>query len=283
MKIVYLDQLHWIEVAKHINGASCKPGTREALSYMKELSSSKKAVFPLSLSHYYETLKHLNHENRKRLAETMKLLSHNFTIASTEKIVAHECRKALAKLIKIDYSDQEFNFLGKGFEHALGKSFGWSLSWPTPELIPEDVRLKIENDLWNILEEAFLSGVLKIGNNKYPFHKKIDFSPENKFKAHLEEWKGCASSMTANELQRKIYSITFTDIYKPLCEAVYQLKIPLKKLENIGDKGAYFLLNAMPTRKVDMHLREQWAKNGQLKPKQSDLNDWIYIGAAICY
>jgi hypothetical protein len=32
-----------------------------------------------------------------------------------------------------------------------------------------------------------------------------------------------------------------------------------------------------------MHLRTQWAKNASLKPKLSDLNDWTYLGIAVCY
>jgi len=33
MKIVYLDQMHWIELAKVINKKSAKPGTEDALKH----------------------------------------------------------------------------------------------------------------------------------------------------------------------------------------------------------------------------------------------------------
>lgn len=39
----------------------------------------------------------------------------------------------------------------------------------------------------------------------------------------------------------------------------------------------------MPSRRADMHIRTQWAKNANLNPKVSDLNDWTYLGIAVCY
>jgi hypothetical protein len=41
----------------------------------------------------------------------------------------------------------------------------------------------------------------------------------------------------------------------------------------------------MPGRRADMHLRTEWAKSANLKPKPnlSDLNDWVYLGIAVCY
>jgi len=32
-----------------------------------------------------------------------------------------------------------------------------------------------------------------------------------------------------------------------------------------------------------MHIRTQWAKNASLIPKPSDLNDWHFLGIAVCY
>ena len=37
----------------------------------------------------------------------------------------------------------------------------------------------------------------------------------------------------------------------------------------------------MPSRRADMHLRREWAKNAQLTPKDSDLNDWVYLEVAV--
>jgi hypothetical protein len=283
VKIIYLDQLHWIEIAKYINGVDSKSGTEDVLAYMKELSASEKAVFPLSISHYYETLKHLDSARRQRLAAVMSLLSKGLTISGPEKIVMHEVRSSLAKVIQVDYSDEDFNYLGKGLEHALGNSLGWNFKWPKSEIVPKEKKRKFENDFWSVLEKSFLSGVLKIGDNEYPFQNKNDFTADDKFKEHLQEWKGCAASMSKKELQKKIYSITFTDIYEPIREAIEYFEVAPEKLGELGEEDVFALLDAMPTRKVDMHLREQWAKNGDLPPKQSDLNDWVHVGAAVCY
>ncbi len=71
LKIIYLDQLHWIEIAKHINGKPTKEGTDEALNHILGLSKKDIAIFPLSISHYYETLKQSDPGRRQRLAQVI--------------------------------------------------------------------------------------------------------------------------------------------------------------------------------------------------------------------
>jgi len=282
LKIVYLDQLHWIEIAKCVNGKPAKDGTSEALEHMNILSNSGCAVFPLSISHYYETLKHSDPNRRQRLASVMRTLSQGFSVAALRNIVRHEVRSALVSILDLNNKKEEFQYLGKGFEHALGRYFNLKLVWPKPEHIPEYIRNKFENDIFSIIEATFLSGVLKSGEIEYLF-TKVDLTSDNKFKDHLEEWKGCASTMTEAELKRRIYSITFKDILEPISEELVYLGVPLEKFMLLGEESFCRFLNMMPTRKVDMHLREQWARNGSLTPKQSDLNDWCYIGSAVCY
>ena len=42
-------------------------------------------------------------------------------------------------------------------------------------------------------------------------------------------------------------------------------------------------MDAIPTRKLDIHLHRQVLKNDHYKPKESDLEDWAGLGAAACY
>ena len=48
-------------------------------------------------------------------------------------------------------------------EHALGRSFNISLKWSKHDKVPEEVRKKVELDVFDLLESTFLSGVLDVG------------------------------------------------------------------------------------------------------------------------
>lgn len=282
MKIVYLDQLHWIEIAKAINGKSVKDGTHDALKYITESSQESKAIFPLSLSHYYETLKHSNPDRRLRLAKVMRQLSGGKTVAALKHIVNHEIQVALKEFFPDQITPQKFSYVGTGFEHALGEELGLKLVWPKPEAVPADIKTKMESDIFGLIEDILLSGVLRFESLEHLFARP-DTSADDKFKQHLEEWKGIASRVSQDELERRIYSITFNDILTPIVEELCKFKIPFEEFAQIGEQGVCKLLDLMPTRRVDMHLRRQWATNANLTPKQSDLNDWCFVGSAVCY
>jgi hypothetical protein len=283
-KIVYLDQLHWIEIAKSVTGKTAKPGTAKAFNHMMNLSQDGAVIFPLSISHYYETLKQSDPERRQRLAEVMRQLSRGYTIAALANVVRHEIRSALINLFQLNIEVEKFSFIGKGFEHAFGKKLNLNLVWSKPETVPPLIKDKIESNILGMVEDILLNGVISNSEDNIEWlFPKINLAPDNAFKEHLEKWKGCAANMSATELRRKIYSITLKDTLDQICEQLIELGIPVSELTSLGEDGICKLLDMMPTRKVDMHLRDQWAKNGNLIPKQTDLNDWCYVGAAICY
>jgi len=263
LKIIYLDQLHWIEIAKHINGKKTKEGTEDALNHILKLSANSEVVFPLSFSHYYETLKQANPGKRQRLAKVMRQISQGYTVSALGKVVRHEVREALISLFDIDCQETEFLYIGKGFEHAFGRALNMKLKWPNSDLISPSIKEKLENDIFGIVEDTLLSGVIDEKCVKHLF-SNIDLTPNDTFKKHLSLWKGCASKMSPSKLSREIYAITYQDIFEPIFEQIVDLGIPQKQFINIGENGIKRLLDMMPYRRVDMHLREQWAKNGDL-------------------
>jgi hypothetical protein len=247
---------------------------------MTKLSNENIAIFPLSISHYHETLKQSDSARRKRLAQVMRLLSQGFTVASLANVVRYEIRSALISMLHLENEKEELRYIGKGLEHTLGNNFNFSLIFPAEELTDNNIRESFKNDIFNMLEDIFLSGSSAGVENLF---EKQDLTPDNLFKDHLERWKGCSSKIKPAELRRIIYSITFKDILNLICTELINLNVSEENFFALGEEGVFKLLDLMPTRKVDMHLREQWAKNSALTPKQSDLNDWANIGPAICY
>ncbi len=185
-------------------------------------------------------------------------------------------------MFSLNHEVRPVSYIGKGFEHTFGRSLNMRLEWPNPEKVPEDIKQKIENDIFEVVEDALLSGVIN-GSSVEHLFPKLDLSADIKFRDHLMTWKGCASSATEEELSRQIYAITYQDIFDSIFSKTVELGISTEQFVSIGEEGMNRLIDMMPTRKVDMWLRDRWARNGGLIPKISDLNDWCYVGSAIPY
>jgi hypothetical protein len=112
----------------------------------------------------------------------------------------------------------------------------------------------------------------------------MTFEQDRVFQNHLAEWRGSGAKMSLMELRQKVCAITLADIREPLRDVLAELGItPARVYILQGEPWRCELLEMMPSRRADMHLRTQWAKNASLKPKLSDLNDWAYLGIAVCY
>ena len=189
MKTVYLDQLHWIEISKAIHGGTVRGGTAETLEHMRRRASEGALLFPLSFAHYFETLKRADPARRQRLSAVMRELSGGYTIAALTTVVKHEIRSALISKLGLDTPLAPLILLGRGMEHALGRSFNIRLKWPQPDKVPEEVRKKAELDVFDLLESTFLSGVLEVGEAPVLF-PQIPLYHDKKFQDHLTAWRG---------------------------------------------------------------------------------------------
>jgi hypothetical protein len=95
MKVIYLYQNHWIELARAANGRARHPMTPSVLEVLRQARALGRACFPLSYAHYLETRKHCQPDGRLRLAKLMLELSGGITVASPEAVTRHEIEMAL--------------------------------------------------------------------------------------------------------------------------------------------------------------------------------------------
>lgn len=283
MKVIYLDQNHWIELSRAAHGRASRTETPNVLDAICKARASGQAIFPLSLAHYLETLKRQTPDSRARLATFMLDLSGGITIAPLQMVVRHEIEVALQRCFPSRVVPEPFKFLGSGLTHAAGKDFSFELEWPQEANdIPAPHRTAFEQHALASAEHSLLSGVLPTGDPLEP-EPAMDLSPSRQFKEALEEWRGVASRYPSDQLERRIYAITLYDISDALWETLARYKIPIEEFASLGEPRWRVLLDDMPSRRADMHLRRQWAKNASLMPKDSDLNDWAYLGVAVSY
>jgi hypothetical protein len=106
---------------------------------------------------------------------------------------------------------------------------------------------------------------------------------ERQFKASLEQWRGAASQYSPDELEREIYTANLSDIDSLVQEALARHEISPDEFVQLGDLHRRAFLDDMPWQRAEMHLKRQWAKNADLRPRDSDLIDWAFLGVAVSY
>lgn len=98
MKIVYLDQNHWIELARAAHGRKSDSGALELLTELQRAAVERQACFPLSLGHFMEKFKQHAPDRRRRLAHVMWALSGGLTVADPQVVLQLEAEAALARV-----------------------------------------------------------------------------------------------------------------------------------------------------------------------------------------
>jgi len=122
-KLIYLDQKHWVHLAQADTGHPDGPQYAAALQAARAARAAGTAIFPLSLTHYEETLKITRADRRGNLARVMEQLS-GFTALPARRLTAlYELDAALAPAIGIQTSALTPT-------HLLGRGFRWAHCLP---------------------------------------------------------------------------------------------------------------------------------------------------------
>src|SRR5262249_52452899 len=93
--VIHLDQKDWIGLARGHYGKD-----PELASISKEVvraSETGKAIFPLSVTHFDETIRNQDEQGRRRLAELMTRVSIGWSILPAQRIIESEIESACLK------------------------------------------------------------------------------------------------------------------------------------------------------------------------------------------
>jgi hypothetical protein len=140
---IFLDQKDWIDLARGYYRRS--EGLEDFARYALKLSESCEAVFPLSITHFGETIMNLNDDRRKRLSDFMILLSRGATIAPSNIVMDFEIVNACLKHIGVELFNIHDWVIGRGVSHMVGAK-GSVLTPSLPENIVKELEAKIENE-----------------------------------------------------------------------------------------------------------------------------------------
>ncbi len=261
--VVYLDQNKWIELARIVNGLEKTVRARRLLGEV-EAALSIGVLFPISALNILEMSRIKDPGRRGRLGRVMWNYSKGYTTAPLKSILEHEIEVALAAL-GYPVVPSRLNYIDVGLAHAFGKD-------------------PVVRGFWDRFGTAADEAML-CGDPSIPI-EPLSFSSirhRQKFAQHLTKLNQTKKTLHPKKWDDWLYAISMVDIIEPLNEVFSRHGIAASEVGSWGPEKLKQFMNAIPTRKLDIHLHRQVLKNDQYKVKQSDLEDWAGLGAAACY
>lgn len=261
--LIYLDQNKWIALARMVYGKDKSQLSKTIVTHTLKAVEDGRIIIVLSAIHYIETARISNSDRRKRLGKVMWKYSKGRTLASYKKIVIHELETALTEFFKMK-NKTPFQLVGYGVSHAFGEPLNTTL----PKFIEE------------IFEESMLTGE-RLNGEVMPGFFQTKYC-EN-FKNHLEKLPSIREKLPRNKWDDCLYAICTTDIIEPLKGIMLSESISPEQFGALGPENLRKLVDLMPTRQMDLFLHKQVLQNPSLKPKITDLEDWVGLGVATQY
>lgn len=246
------------------------------------------ACFPLSAAHYIETLKTNNPAARERLATTMRDISKGKTLTPPWQIMRYEVETALFKRFAAKMKPElirPLGLLGSGLGHAFhSQELKITLAdAEIDELDPAQQAIfpKIVRFYERQMEDDMLAGISQLTGEIAPSLDLTEF--ESGFKDHLQSLASRLKSLNATEREVAIYAFAIMDVAPHLSAALHRHAISWEEFGTWGGDGLTAFLEDLPAQRVTMQLHRQWAKNPDLKPKNSEIYDWGALGPYVMY
>jgi hypothetical protein len=280
MKIIYLDQNKWIDLAKSYHGKDNDPELKATLAYLLRETQQGSIVLPLSATHYMEIARIGDPQRRGRLATVMWELSGGTTIASYRAMLIHELECALSRRFA-HVNPPTFTLLARGLAHAAGvPTHQYRIPEPARSQLPPDQVEAFESATQEEIERATLTGQGP-GGIQMP---QFGISQQNHdFKNHLDTLLQKLSSIPRTQWDDALIGISLMDIQEPLNEVLERNRLTLLDLVNRGKDDIRRFVEELPSHQADLQLHRQIIRNPQLKSKITDLGDWAGLGPATAY
>ena len=261
--IIYLDQNKWIELARVFHGKDTSARARQVLKDYECTTREGLATLPLSSIHYIEMSRVADVERRVRLGIAMWHFSKGKTLIGYTAIVRHEFETALAKHVP-QVTPGTLPIIGKGHSHAFC----------TPPL--QGVLKLYEEEV----ERSLLAGSDRFGI-KPPAY--FDTKHRDNFRKSLATIHERNDDVPKELRENWLYATGMIDILDAINDVRHKHQLPEGVLKELGEDRLKQVMNDMPTRRMDLHLRRQVLRNRKYRARSSDLEDWGGVAVAACY
>ena len=261
--------MKWIDLARVYHGRSDGAPFRNVLDLALKAVASGAIVFPLSSTHYVETLKRRDLGARSRLGETMAALSRFDTLADGHVILDHELRQALSKHFGGSVPVGELRLLGRGHNHAFGHPDGNPYQ---PQGSP----------LWLMHEEMKLAGMLSTHLDAARAESAEVLAPFVEA-LHRRDRFDSRYRVTDDE-RRRLIRIGLLQEQLPRVARILQEANPSKELcHSLPSDWYWELFDELSVLVVDLELQNARRANQELPRLATDIFDMGTLSAAIVY
>lgn len=274
MKIIYLDQNHWIYLSQAYYGIDKSLELKEVCDKLINASEEGNVICPLSITHIIETLRHMNKDRRKRLSKFMVKISKGFTILPYTTVIPFEIKNAIYKRLGIEPLDISKTVIGKGIAHSWGKIC--TIKGDVPEKIRKELLEEFNSPeaIGYFLSELTLAEKSKDRKNDYDLINKIEAIREGERKIKDKD-------LRYNVCVEKYLS----SVLAPMVEKI-NLDLGLPKdavISSLTKKQWFDFFKDVPTAYCFFSLSDRVDRNFNRRTDKNDLYDISALAIAIPY
>jgi len=278
-KIVYLDQKCWIDIAKLYYGQPTNE-QKELVEKIFQSSERGQLIFPLSISHFEETMKIGNSKRKSQLAFLMAKLSQGYALQpDVEKVIEAEIQNIMLRKVGLPTVNIRDFVLKKGVSQLVGAK---------PELVfkegiaSSEAIQEIKKKLLDSLEEPKTIEILL----KQSLPKSFGLGLGKSIK-EMEKNRQELRKIKDNNLRKRVFlarNILDTVVPK-LAEISIEYNLPKHFFikEKPTQRDAYEFLDSIPTALCFFTLIFQRDQQFQRPIPKNDFNDIWFLTLAIPY
>jgi hypothetical protein len=281
-QVIYLDTNGWIGLARGYYGRTS--ALQRVAQNVVEASKSGQAIFPLSITNFSETVRNLNRDRRKRLADYMVLVSQGWAILPAPIIVAPEIKNACLRYLALPPKYDLGKFvIKKGISQLVGArgTLAYKKSnKPLPQQLEKEIMQKIESPETLLL-------LMELGVTQ-SFVKK-DLQGLAATARKLEQIRSEESRrIRDNDTRRRAASAKYliTEVNPEVIRFLLSIGVDPKTFANevlTDQKAVIRFFQSMPTSYCEVQLTLYRDMMGQRRIQPNDLHDIMSLSIAIPY
>lgn len=279
---VYLDQNKWIDLSRALAGDELGAPFREVAAEIVASVEAGSASFPLSVAHVFELWKKRRAEPRQRLASTMSTISKNDAIAPPWVLLPAELDRAFQSRFSRPETLLPLEPFGRGMRHRGGASAP-GLPTVIRDYLREQNPGANDDELADWMDAVLLAGPAEdlptIDIPQPPLEFAENFAADENAQVQLFTEHGAGKRTRRNVVSAR----ALLDIKEPLNDALARALLTWDALIALEADGVNEFMLDLPSRAAALELMWLQHDNTETRWRQNDMNDIVYLSAAVAY
>ncbi len=280
---VYLDQNKWIDMAKAAVGHPEGARFSDVLQVARYGVKAGLAVFPLSSTHYIETLRTRSGRQRHDVGGVMNELSGLVTMVSSFDVLLGEIDRALRSRWGRPYAIREVAIFGHGPAHAFKEE---PIRFHAPAAFEADdvTRALIEERFTRLMEEEVLKGP----REDFPYAGIDPHAGDSMRDGHAREEQDLGELIRSlnrrgGDFRDAWQARTLIELLEPINQSMLRAGLDPQLFPGLGKSGMDSFLYDLPVASAVFEIRYRRHRNPVLRWRPQDLNDLHALSMAVVH